>query len=124
MGSEWPHPGPNLGVGRQETRDGRTIEPVLRAALLAIVMFLSFEMSGLAAICGDPVGDADCDHSGGKCPPNCNSCSCCSVPKMDLTVCQFIMPAPAVVAHGWPAGTETPASAEPNDIFHVPKLLA
>lgn len=96
---------------------------VLRAALLVTVMCLSFEMSGLAAVCGDPIGAEDCDGSGGECPPNCHSCVCCSFPKTIVSSSSVSIPQRHVVTGAWLVGADAPASTDPADIFHVPKLL-
>ena len=100
-----------------------TLTVVLRAAILAIILCLSFEMSGLAAVCGDPIGAEDCDGAGGECPPNCHSCVCCSFPKTINVGSSITLPLPPVVRRAWLVGVDAPPSTEAADIFHVPKLL-
>jgi hypothetical protein len=99
---------------------------VFRVLLLAIVLGLSFELSGLAATLGDPACSADCpdDRSGGECPPNCHSCDCCSSPRTVTSAPSFSAPLPELRATGWVSLAEAPPSVDPSEILHVPKLLA
>jgi hypothetical protein len=99
---------------------------VSRLLLLAVVLGLSFELSGLAATLGDPACSADCpdDRSGGECPPNCHSCDCCSSPRTVTTEPSLGAPLVEVRSARWVALVETPPSVEPSEILHVPKLLA
>jgi hypothetical protein len=96
---------------------------VRRVVVVAIIACLSLEMSGLAAVCGDPVGATDCDRSGGDCPPNCDSCVCCSFPKTTAPALPAGTPVLEVVTRGWTDPVDAPLSVEPADIFHVPKQL-
>ena len=62
-----------------------------RAVLVLFLALLTFEVSGLAAICGDSARNEECpsDASGGQCAPNCHFCSCSPLPT-------FTRPASAV----------------------------
>jgi len=96
---------------------------VRHVVLIALLALLTFDVSGLSALCGDPGCDEDCptDLSGGECAPNCHSCSCCSLPK----VAGSATPAAITLASGnmsWVAANEDPSAPEPADILHVPKL--
>jgi hypothetical protein len=99
---------------------------VFRALLLAIVLGLSFELSGLAATLGDPPCSAECpdDRSGGECPPNCHSCDCCSSPRTLTVEPTTSAPVEDVRPTEWIPPAETAPSADPSEILHVPKLLA
>lgn len=96
---------------------------VRRFVLVVYLALLTFDLSGLAAICAETSCDEICptDVSGGQCPPNCHYCSCCSLPKVMNTVAIVL-----VEPHGrdtdWVAATEDLASLEPAEILHVPKL--
>ena len=92
--------------------------------MLVLLALLTFDVSGLAALCGDPACDEDCpaDASGGECAPNCHACSCCSLPKvMEAAAVAFV--APPAEATSWIGSSERLPSPEPADILHVPKLL-
>jgi hypothetical protein len=99
---------------------------VFRLVLLAIVLGVSFEMSGLAAALGDASCDASCpdDRSGGECPPNCHSCDCCSSPRTVTPEPSTTAPVLAVRAADWSLRVETPSQVEPSEILHVPRLRA
>jgi hypothetical protein len=105
------------------TRD--SLNAVFRLLLLAIVLGLSFELSGLAATLGDPPCSADCpdDRSGGECPPNCHSCDCCSSPRTVTAEPTTSAPRPDVRTNAWFPLAEAPPSVDPSEILHVPKLL-
>ena len=101
------------------------IWPVRRAAMVVLLTLLTFDVSGLAAICGDSGRDESCpaDASGGQCPPNCHDCNCCSLPTViGSAPLTLVVPAPqrASVLLS-PTGPQSP---EPADILHVPKTLA
>ena len=100
--------------------------PVFRAVLVAAILCLSFELSGLAALCGDPGCTDECpsERWGGQCPPNCQACGCCSLPKLvapALPGSEVIRPATRSIAWSWTS--ELPLSPDPADILHVPRLL-
>jgi hypothetical protein len=95
---------------------------VFRAVVLALIVALSFEVSGLASVCGDPVEGEEC--SDGPCAPNCHACACCSIPKTIVSTPVVSLPAPPAVTATWRPVGEAPPSTDPADIFHVPKLLA
>ena len=96
-----------------------------RAVLVVLLTLLTFDVSGLAALCGDaPCDDDSCpgDLSGGECAPNCHFCSCCSLPKVaGSTTAALVAPQ----AHGmpWIGQMNRLPSPEPADILHVPKIL-
>ena len=94
---------------------------MFRAVLLALIVALSFEVSGLASVCGDSGDGEEC--SGGQCAPNCRACTCCSFPKTIVSTPVVSLPAPPVATATWRPVSEAPSSADPADIFHVPKLL-
>jgi hypothetical protein len=98
---------------------------VFRAALLVLILCLSFEVSGLAAICGDPGGNDDCSGAipGGECPPNCHACDCCSLPRIVAPAVTTEIPQPPVAATPSWRGYNAPPAVDPADIFHVPKSL-
>ena len=95
-----------------------------RAVLVVFLALLTFNVSGLAALCDDAPCDESCptDASGGQCPPNCHFCSCCSLPKVTGSggVAVLIPPEQDTV---WLRSSDRPSSPEPADILHVPKLL-
>jgi hypothetical protein len=98
---------------------------VLRALLVAALLCISFEVSGLGALLPDVPCSEDCptDRSGGECAPNCRFCDCCSLPRT------VGLGAPVVPTPLPPVGRliETALAArlpapEPRAIWHVPKL--
>jgi hypothetical protein len=100
---------------------------VHRAAILVILALLTFNVSGLAALCGDPACEDDgCpgDMSGGQCAPNCHYCSCCSLPRVAGSD-TVALAAPQVRPASWASSTDELSAPEPADILHVPiPLLA
>lgn len=101
------------------------LEHVRRALIVVFLTLLTFDVSGLAALCGDGACDESrpIDASGGQCPPNCHFCSCCSLPKgTGSGLLALVTPPPAGVS-GLPSLAH-PSSPDPADILHVPKLLA
>jgi hypothetical protein len=94
---------------------------VRRAVLIVFFALLTFNVSGLAAICGDADCDESCptDVSGGQCPPNCHFCSCCSLPKVTSPGTVNALPPPGQVST-WVRSSDRPVSPEPGDILHVP----
>jgi hypothetical protein len=99
---------------------------VFRALLAALILCLSFELSGLAATLGEPAIDNDecpADASGGECAPNCDLCACCSLPRVAPSATACVAPAAATGRSHSLGIPEMPASPEPADILHVPKPL-
>jgi hypothetical protein len=98
---------------------------VRRAVVVVFLALLAFNVSGLAALCGDSSCDESCptDVSGGQCAPNCHYCSCCSLPRVTAaaTVALF---APQGHAGAWISSSDDLTSPEPADILHVPKSSA
>jgi hypothetical protein len=97
---------------------------VPRVLIVVFLALLMFDVSGLAALCGDPACDEDCpaDASAGECAPNCHACSCCSLPKvLETAAVTFVVP-PAE-ATSWIRSSERLPTPEPADILHVPKPL-
>ena len=96
-----------------------------RAVLVLFLALLAFEVSGLAAMCGDSVCNEDCpsDTSGGQCAPNCHFCSCSPLPTFTRPAPTVSELKPACGRASWIQATETPASPDPAAILHVPKLL-
>lgn len=96
-----------------------------RAALLVFLALLTFDVSGLDAICGETACDESCptDVSGGQCAPNCHYCSCCSLPRV-TTAATAALVAPQERGRSWIAADDCVTSPAPADILHVPKLLA
>jgi hypothetical protein len=96
-----------------------------RVAFVVLLALLTFDVSGLAALCDEGSCDETCptDVSGGQCPPNCHDCSCCSLPQVTggATVA---MEAPVARRLSCPPLSAGPISPEPADILHVPKPLA
>jgi hypothetical protein len=97
---------------------------VRRAVLVVFLALLTFNVSGLAALCGDGDCDESCptDVSGGQCAPNCHYCSCCSLPKV-AGAAATTLTGPAAQAPAWLATNDRPSTPSAADIMHVPKLL-
>jgi hypothetical protein len=97
---------------------------VQRVVLVVFLMLLTFNVSGLAALCDDAPCEETCptDASGGQCPPNCHFCSCCSLPKVMGSGGATLL-IPPEQATSWIRSSERPFSPAPADILHVPKLL-
>jgi hypothetical protein len=117
---------PQAAAARRAGR-GRVVQwpGVLRAVIVAAVLCTSFEMSGLAAVFGDQSCSEECpgDRSGGDCAPNCQCCSCCSLPKTTEVPAAAALPVAAVGQVIWATMFRQLPSAEPRDIQHVPKPL-
>lgn len=98
---------------------------VRRAVIIVFLALLTFNVSGLAALCGDEQCDEPCptDLSGGQCPPNCHSCSCCSLPQVTASE-PVAFVAPLAQVSSWISSSGGFTSPEPADILHVPKSLA
>ena len=96
-----------------------------RAVLVLFLALLTFEVSGLAAMCSDSECDEDCpsDASGGQCAPNCHFCSCSPLPTFTRPASAVSDLKPAFGRANWIQATETPSSPDPAAILHVPKLL-
>ena len=90
--------------------------------LVVLLALLTFDVSGLAAVCGDAACDDSCptDLSGGDCAPNCHACNC-SLPKVAGTTGLDLV-APSSHGVSWVSASEGLPSPEPADILHVPKL--
>ena len=98
-----------------------------RAVLLVFLALLTFDVSGLSALCAETSCDETCptDVSGGQCPPNCHDCSCCSLPQVTgaaITVTAALLAPPARAA-AWIRSTDDLTSPAPADILHVPRAL-
>jgi hypothetical protein len=98
---------------------------VARALALLLLTLVTFDVSGLAALCGDPAGDEDCpaDASGGDCAPNCRLCQCCGLPTFTKPALAAVSPAPLFRRSRWIQAAQTPTAPDPAGILHVPKLL-
>jgi hypothetical protein len=92
--------------------------------LSVVITLLTFDVSGLAALCDDGACDEPCptDFSGGKCPPNCHDCSCCSLPKVTASATLALI-APSARPASWVGPIDRLPAPEPADILHVPKSL-
>jgi hypothetical protein len=90
-----------------------------------MALCISFEMSGLATVCGEPACDEPCplDSSGGQCAPNCHFCGCCSLPKLAKPAVVGGAPSLALRSPDWTTKRVAPVTPDPDDIQHVPKLL-
>jgi hypothetical protein len=119
LGDQWAAPGLPL------RSRGTLGSLVFRAALIAAVMCISFEVSGLAALCGDPPCSEECptDRSGGECPPNCHTCACCSLPTVTDASPHAVLLPPDFQPGSWVRTAEVPFSPEPAEILHVPKRV-
>lgn len=96
---------------------------MFRVLAIAVALALSFDLSGLASICGEPPCD-DCPQDrSGECAPNCHSCACCSFPKTAPSDTTGDLIRPELVRADWPTIVETLSSIEPAAIQHVPKFV-
>jgi hypothetical protein len=95
---------------------------VRRLLLIAFFAIVTFDVTGLSALCGESYCDESCpgDVSGGECAPNCHFCSCCSLPKVARAASTAFL-APAGQAAPPTQSADCPPSPEPADILHVPK---
>jgi hypothetical protein len=98
---------------------------VRRAVVVVFLALLTFNVSGLAAICGETSCDESCptDISGGQCAPNCHYCTCCALPRVTGSATVTLV-APQMQAASWIWSDDELTSPEPADILHVPKFLA
>jgi hypothetical protein len=90
---------------------------------VVFLTLLAFNVSGLAALCGDAPCDESCptDASGGQCAPNCHFCSCCSLPQVTGSDLVTVL-IPPEQGTSWIRSSDRPSSPEPAEILHVPKL--
>lgn len=97
-----------------------------RSVFMLLFALLTFQLCGLAAICGDPPGhDESCPtDASGQCPPNCQQCSCCSLPTFTQPTLAVGAPLDDGQRSTWIPCAEAPSSPDPAAILHVPKLLA
>jgi|SRR5215471_14236912 len=96
----------------------------MRRTVFAVVLtLLTFDVSGLAALCGETSCEEACPTDGpdGQCPPNCSYCSCCSLPKVAGSLV-VTLAEPRESEASWPgrAADHLP-SPEPAEILHVPR---
>jgi hypothetical protein len=98
---------------------------VRRAVVVVFLALLAFNVSGLAAICGETECDESCptDISGGQCAPNCHYCNCCSLPRVTGTA-TVMLAAPQTQSASWTWADDDLTSPAPAEILHVPKSLA
>lgn len=84
-----------------------------------IVLALLLPLAGLSAECDDCYGAG----TPGCCPPACSLCLCCGPGPMTLAGAPGMHRDPklASLLRGSPEGG--PLSADPRDVFHVPKTL-
>jgi hypothetical protein len=97
---------------------------VRRGALIVFLTLLTFDVSGLAGLCEETTCDETCptDVSGGQCPPNCHTCSCCSLPKVTGSAITALV-APPASDTSWIRSSDDVTSPAPADILHVPRSL-
>jgi hypothetical protein len=97
---------------------------VLRAFLVAAVLCISFEVSGLGALLPDVPCTQECptDRYGGECAPNCRFCDCCSLPRT-VGLAAPVLPTrlPDAGPLPWSAPLVRPPTPEPRAIWHVPR---
>ena len=106
-------------AGRRDLCDPASVR---RVALLVFLALLTFDVSGLSGLCDEADCDEPCptDLSGGRCPPNCHDCSCCSLPRVTTTPALAFI-APPVCARSWIGSTDHLPAPEPAEILHVPR---
>src|SRR3954469_12192177 len=97
---------------------------VRRAVLFVFLALLTFDVSGLAAVCGATDCEETCptDVSGGQCPPNCHYCNCCSLPTV-MGSASAALVAPAARDASWIRSSDGVIAPAPAEILHVPKPL-
>jgi hypothetical protein len=95
-----------------------------RAVLLVFLALLTFDVSGVAALCDAGACDEDCptDAPGGQCPPNCHFCSCCSLAKMTAGA-TIALVAPPARTTSWLRALGGDSCPDPAEILHIPKLF-
>jgi hypothetical protein len=94
-------------------RARRFVHPLVCLLVLALVL----PLAGLEGECDDCLGGG----VAGCCPPSCSLCVCCTHGQSVLTGAPGMERAPAVSSPS--RGSIEPAlpSANPRDVFHVPK---
>lgn len=93
------------------------VRPLLRFFAWVLALAFLVPVAGLAGVCGDCGGG----EAPGCCPPTCSLCLCCGKAPTRLTALARVAPEPAQApAFGDPSGGD-PLSADPRDVFHVPK---
>jgi hypothetical protein len=99
---------------------------VARAIALALLALVTFNVSSLSALAGDPPCSEDCPIGGSDepCSPACNLCGCCSLPKVAQPSPLLSAIIVAVRRYSSPLVNGVPPSPEPSPIPHVPKSLA
>lgn len=118
--------GPPDGFRPRLAAEAAVCDPglVRRTLLVVFLALLTFDVSGLAALCEETTCDETCptDVSGGQCPPNCHYCSCCSLPRVTGSSIASLV-APPSRETSWIRSSEDLTSPAPADILHVPRPL-
>ncbi len=96
-----------------------------RALFVLFFALLTFQVSGLGAMCADQSCDEDCpsDAGGGQCAPNCHFCSCSPLPTFAKPAIAVANPLPPCARTSWAQPAGAPTSPDPAAILHVPKPL-
>jgi hypothetical protein len=97
---------------------------VNRASIILFFALLTFQVSGLGAMCVDAPCNEDCpaDASGGQCAPNCHFCSCSPLQAFAKPATLGTDLGPSFVRASWTQPVDTRSSPYPAAILHVPKL--
>jgi hypothetical protein len=99
--------------------------PHLLRILFALALALFTEQaSGIASVqVGDECGErCPGDAPDGTCPPDCQFCACCSLPRVLAPQPAASVPAPTAHRFVQVSRDSLPNSPEPADILHVPKF--
>ncbi|MBI5508908.1 MAG: hypothetical protein HY903_09160 [Deltaproteobacteria bacterium] len=97
---------------------------MLRVTCIVVLAVFAGQATGAWALfdreaCAEPCPG---EHSGGDCPPTCQSCNCCPAVRPVLIPPALAVRAPALSFALPSAYHLTPPSPEPREILHVPKL--
>jgi hypothetical protein len=95
---------------------------ILFALVLALVVS---EATGIASMLAGDECNERCpgDAPDGTCPPDCQSCACCSLPRVLAPQLAGLVPLPVAHRMVWASQHAVPSSPEPAEILHIPKLL-
>jgi hypothetical protein len=99
---------------------------VLSVRIVAMMIGLGVAFSGARAahvIDDSCVQSCDDDDADGRCPPNCGDCTCCTHPAPLIPAVTRLGAVRAAPQPRRLALVESlPASADPREVFHIPKL--
>lgn len=99
---------------------------MVRVLSALYVAFFLGQATGIWSALAEDACNERCpgDTPDGHCPPACQACACCSLPRTLAPEPTRVIPGVALQRAVSPPSEATPPSPDPGEIFHVPKLPA